>query len=232
MKHFLWIWGIFFFWSNRLKSLRLSSKKWKIPPLFGASLSLRKAIFTHTVLDSEPVTLSSQPHSSWLMSRQWFCTGIPSTTPHLPSLCLLDGGGKLTKLTLFFPACGCQVGQFLVFLRQMEFAVIKARSLSEALLGQTPVGGQHRISVELEVLKLGGERKILSVKLAAIFFLLHAQTLMTASLGTAVQQHGCTQQQRTCAMTQLRLKIHCGVCKPSKCEVQTFCCNHTALTKY
>lgn len=58
------------------------------------------------------------------------------------------------KLTLFFPACGCQVGQFPVFLRQLEFAVIKARSPSEALFGQTPVRGQQHLPVKLELLKL------------------------------------------------------------------------------
>lgn len=86
-----------------------------------------------------------------------------------PRLCLLGGGGKLTKLILFFPACGCQVGQFPVFLRQLELAVIKARSPSEALLGQTPVRGQQHLPVKLELLKLWGERKTISVKLADIF---------------------------------------------------------------
>lgn len=177
MKPFLWIWGIFSFGWTFWNLWGYHQKNEK----FSAALSLRKPIFTHPVLDSEPVTLSSQPHSSWLMSWQWFCAGTPSTqkkkerkkNPKLafppPRLCLLGGGGKLTKLTLFFPACGCQVGQFPVFLRQLELAVIKARSPSEALLGQTPVRGQQHLPVKLELLKLWGERKTISVKLADIF---------------------------------------------------------------
>lgn len=57
-------------------------------------------------------------------------------------------------LTLLFPACGCQVGQFPVFLRQLEFAVAKAGSSGEALLGQAPIGRQQRLPVHLEFLKL------------------------------------------------------------------------------
>lgn len=176
MKPFLWIWGIFSFGWTFWNLCGYHQKNEK----FTAALSLRKPIFTHPVLDSEPVTLSSQPHSSWLMSWQWFCAGTPSTQKNKkkekpktglppPRLCLLGGGGKLTKLTLFFPACGCQVGQFPVFLRQLEFAVIKARSPSEALFGQTPVRGQQHLPVKLELLKLWGERKTISVKLADIF---------------------------------------------------------------
>lgn len=57
-------------------------------------------------------------------------------------------------LTLLFPACGCQVGQFPVFLRQLEFAVAKAGSPGEALLGQAPIGRQQGLPVHLEFLKL------------------------------------------------------------------------------
>lgn len=75
MKPFLWIWGIFSFGWTFWNLWGYHQKNEK----FSAALSLRKPIFTHPVLDSEPVTLSSQPHSSWLMSWQWFCAGTPST---------------------------------------------------------------------------------------------------------------------------------------------------------
>lgn len=76
---------------------------------------------------------------------------------------------KLTKLTLLFPACGCQVGQFLVFLRELDFAVAEAGPSGEALLGEAPVAHEHRLSVHLELLKLK-ELKC-SVRKSNFFFL-------------------------------------------------------------
>lgn len=39
--------------------------------LFGASFPLSESIFTHPAQESDPVTSSSQLHSSWQMTQQW-----------------------------------------------------------------------------------------------------------------------------------------------------------------
>lgn len=67
---------------------------------------------------------------------------------------------KLTKITLFLPALFCQTGQFFVFIRQLEFAVIKAGLSGETFLSQTPVGGQQHLSVHLKVLQLKKFKKV------------------------------------------------------------------------
>jgi len=69
---------------------------------------------------------------------------------------------KLTQLTLFFPACGYQVGQFSVFLCQLEFAVIKAGLSGKTPLGYAPVGGQQRLPVHLKLLKLNKKTRKMS----------------------------------------------------------------------
>lgn len=61
---------------------------------------------------------------------------------------------RLTEPALFFPTDGCQIGQLLVFLGQLEFSVVEAGSPGDALVGQAPVGGQQDLSVHLQLLKL------------------------------------------------------------------------------
>lgn len=92
------------------------------------------------------------------LSSQWVPTGFlvtwnlkqqPPPVPPSPQRL-----GELTQLTLFFPACGYKVGQFPVFVCQLQFAVAQAGLSSEALLRQAPVGGQHHLPVHLKILKL------------------------------------------------------------------------------
>lgn len=83
-----------------------------------------------------------------------------SQGPHLR----ISDADQLTETTLFFPARFRQVGQFPVFVCQLEFSVIKARLLSEAFLSQAPIAGQLCLPVHLKLLQLKQEEALINGK--------------------------------------------------------------------